>query len=581
MYVRSYCRCTSWAESYRLGCLAFMFWLSGGCASPEQPEVPVLFEDVSETAGLGAFRHETGASGQKWMPETYGSGAGFVDLDRDDWVDILLVNGRPLSGNNYLPPLVVYRNNQDGTFSDVTESIGIHNATGYGFGLAAADFDNDGDNDVFISTLGRNLFFQNDDGRLIERAQEVGLGDTEEWSTAAVFFDADRDGWADLYVGNYVPWTPETDLFCTSDGTTKDYCMPHQYEGQPGRFYQNTGMGTFVERTTEAGFGESSGKTLGAVSFDYNRDGWPDLVVANDTRRNLLYKNRGDGAFDEVGIASGIAYDRNGKARAGMGVSVGSLDDSGEPAVVIGNFSDEMAGVFRHMGHGVFVDRGAASGVGMPSLPTLTFGLLLFDVELDGDLDVLLANGHILEQVEKLQDGVTYRQRPQLFLNDGAGKFSEVDPSLSGVLSESLVARGAAYADYDRDGDLDVLIVENGGSAHLWRNTTDPYESDDVQSVTLRLTNSVGNSNALGASVSLIVEGLPVQQRFISTGGSYLSQSELSPIFGIGNHSGIDTLRIAWPSGQIEEHYNVKADRELYISECRTPSAECRLVSDN
>ena len=546
----------------------------GGCVSGDEPpafQAPktlrnaLAFTDVTTEAGLGGFRHETGAFGQKWMPETLGAGGGFIDYDGDGWLDVLLVGGGTWRSQRQLriPALRLYRNLGNGTFTDVTEATGLNTVHTYGFGVTAADYDNDGDVDVFLTTLAQNVMLRNDGGRFTDVSRTAGLADQAAWSTAALFFDADRDGWLDLYVGNYVDWSPEEDLFCTSDGTTKAYCTPHQYEGVPGRFYHNNGDGTFSDWTRRTRMDAGAGKTLGAAEFDADRDGWPDLVVANDTERNLLFRNRGDGTFEEVGVPSGVAYDANGRARAGMGIDVGVVDASGQPTIFVGNFSDEMVGVFQRRASGLFVDRGPASGIGVASLPTLTFGLLLFDADLDADLDLLLANGHIIEDIGEIQAHISYRQ-PQLFLNDGNGIFTLA----SDVFTEALVARGAAYGDYDRDGDLDVLLTENGGPAHLLRNELLSPGYAPAHYLRVRLDGPDGRRNGMGARVEAIVGGRK-QERWVRTGGTYLSQSETVVTFGLGTATSVDTLRVVWPGGHEAVMTAVPADQEVHPVEGR------------
>lgn len=521
------------------------------------------FTDVTHSAGLGNFQHVTGAFGKTWFPETMGAGCGFFDYDRDGWPDIILVRGGTWADNDTTPVLALYQNKGDGHFVEVTGKAGLGEARGYGLGVAIGDYDNDGDDDVFLTTVGRNQLFQNNGGRFSEVAQAAGLAGEEVWSTSAIFFDADKDGWLDLYVGNYVKWSPEIDIWCTIDGKTKSYCTPELYTGINSRFYHNNGDGTFSDWTARAGFAGGPGKTLGVSEFDFNRDGWPDLVVANDTQRNELYVNNGDGTFAEKGILSGIAYDENGRARAGMGIDVGVVDNTGEESVFVGNFSKEMIGVYRHAGGGLFVDRAAASKVGRISLLTLTFGLMLLDIDLDGDLDLFAANGHVVHEIEQTQDGVKFRQPPHLFLNDGEGYFTDAAPEIGGVLAAPLVARGAACADYDRDGDLDILVTENGGPAHLWRN-----ESAGAGKHYLRVTVEGNTSNRNGYGVQLIAAaGGRRMYRRIRSGSSFMSQSEAAATFGLGAAAEVDTLFVQWPSGKVERLTSIKADREIKLFE--------------
>ena len=551
-----------------LGGFALIWVLAvAGCTSEEPTSISeaesvrtqIIFTDVTAEAGLGDFRHVTGAFGQKWFPETMGAGAGFLDYDNDGLQDLMLVTGGVFDETPADAPdaLRLFQNNGAGGFIDVTAQAGLGRLKAYAFGITAADYDNDGDTDVFVTTLFRNLFLRNEGGYFIEVAELVGLGSTLEWSSAAVFFDSNRDGWLDLYVGNYVEWSPEKDIWCSRVGETKAYCTPELYEGIAGRFYLNQRDGTFAE--VQTGFGDLPGKTLGAVSLDYNRDGWPDLVVANDTQRDLLFENQQDGTFVEKGMLSGIAFDENGRARAGMGIEAGVVDDTGEETVFVGHFSGEMVGVYRHSRSGFFADRAAVSQIGRPSLRTLAFGVVLLDADLDADLDLLTANGHITEDIGEVEEGITYRQRAQLYLNLGAGRFEEAPAQ--GVLAEFLLARGAAWADYDQDGDADVLITENGGPPRLWRNDT---EGGSFLQVRLRGTES--NRDGLGTRV-VVIAGQNRQERYVRAGASYLSQSQQAPLFGLGAATVVDTLRVHWISGRVTELGPLTVNQVIEIDE--------------
>ncbi len=545
----------------------------------ETPPDAIPFAHVTESAGLGSFLHVTGAFGETWFPETMGGGAGFLDYDGDGWQDLVLVGGGTWPGRDDPPAraLWLYRNEgnpgspdqvrgglspgQAPTFRDVTAEVGLADLRAYGLGVAIADYDNDGDPDIFLTTLERNLLLRNDLAGQARAFTEVGraagLGDVAEWSTSALFFDADRDGHADLYVGNYVEWSPEKDIWCTIDGQVKAYCTPQLYLGIPGRFYHNNGDGTFTEQTAQAGFADAPGKTLGVAEWDFNRDGWPDLVVANDTQRDLLYLNTGKGTFTEQGVVSGLAFDENGRARAGMGIDVGVVDSAGQPSVVVGHFTNEMVGLYRQIAPALFVDRAAEAQVGRPSLPTLTFGLCLFDADLDGDMDLFLVNGHISQDAERVQEGVTYRQHPQLFVNVGDGRFAEQTPPPAAPI----VGRAVATADYDRDGDVDLLVTENGGPVHLLRN-----DRQGGNALRVRLEGRHGNRDALGAHVTAVVGGRRMQQR-VRTGSSFLSTSEKALTFGLGTATQVDTLTVQWPGGRMEHYTNLPAAHEVRIDE--------------
>ncbi len=562
--------------------------------SVSSPGSIFAFTDVTETAGLEAFRHVTGAFGKRWFPESMGSGCGFVDYDGDGWQDILLVGGGTWpehSGREEVPvdALRLFRNNGDGSFTDVTAEVGLAGIHAYGIGVTAADYDNDGDQDLYLTTLGHNLLFRNERSEVtqasdvdetgarafVEVGRQAGVDGGSRWSTSALFFDADRDGHVDLYVGNYVDWSPENDLVCMLEGMIRSYCTPEMYEGVPSRFFHNNGDGTFSDWTEQAGFLPAPGKTLGVAEYDVNGDGWPDLVVANDTHRDLFYLNNGDGTFSEQGALSGMAYDQNGKARAGMGIDIGVVDKSGEPTLFVGNFSKEMISVFRHTADGLFVDRAAISQIGRPSLLTLTFGLFLFDVDLDGDLDLYTANGHVQPEIEQTQEGIRYAQASHVFLNQGDGIFEDVVPTLGGALARPIVGRCAAYADVDRDGDLDVLLTENGGPAHLLRN-----DLRAGHSLRVKLEGRASNRDGLSSRVVAHV-GEQNMERFVRTGSSFLAVSEKEVTFGPGSVDRVDELIVYWPSGQIDRHEGLPAGAEVVITEgADAPAVQLRDRAD-
>lgn len=375
-----------------------------------------------------------------------------------------------------------------------------------------------------------------------------------------MFFDADVDGDLDLFVGGYIEWPPEEIPWCTTDGTTKGFCPPTKYEGIESRFYRNMGDGTFVEATAEAGLDVGPGRTFGVAEMDFNDDGRPDIMVANDMSRNLLFVNEGNGQFDEWGNAAGVAYGPNGLARAGMGVDVGVVDRTGRETVFVANFSEESVGVFHHAGGGLFLERSESSGLRSATWRTLSFGLFLFDADLDGALDLFAANGHVQPDVDSLDSGITYRQSPQLLRNQGGGAFSELG---AGDLTRTpMVARGAAYGDYDRDGDLDVLVVENGGPAHLFRNDL----SAAHHYLRVDLNGRQSNRQGIGATVTAHVNGHRLVRR-VHTGSSYLSHSQIDPTFGLGPWDTVDSLVVEWPAGHVDRLGPVEADRTIRITE--------------
>lgn len=533
----------------------------------EKPDAPpslsLRFKEVTTEAGLGEFRHETGAFGEKWIPESMGSGCGFIDYNGDSWQDILLVAGGefPESGREPIPALWLYRNNRDGTFTQVSRETGLADVIAYGLGMAVGDYDNDGDEDLYFSTLWEDMLFRNDGGVFTDVSEESGVGHASFWSSSAIFFDADRDGWLDLYVGAYIEWSPETDLWCTSTGKTKDYCTPELYPGIPGRYYHNNGDGTFTDKSAEAGFIPSPGINLGVAELDFNRDSWPDLLVSNDTKPDQLYRNNGDGTFKEVGAMSGIAYDEDGRARAGMGVDVGVIDDTGEETIFVANFAKEMIGIFRHIGNGIFIDRSAASKIGLSSLMVLTFSIVLIDADLDGDLDLFAANGHVQPDIEATEDGIPYAQAARMFMNQGNGIFQDIAAQTGDDLVRPIVARSAAYADYDRDGDIDLLVAENAGPAHLYRN--DLQEGHFLR-VSLKGTKS--NRNGIGSQVIALLNGKRMYRR-VRSGSSYLASHERTAIFGLGDATHVDSLWVHWSSGEISRFGRIEGDREVLLVE--------------
>ncbi len=546
--------------------------LVGGCDRRERVEAvapaqataapqPVAFTDVASEVGLGSFRHENGSEDRFWFPEQMGAGGGFVDYDGDGWYDVVLVGGGRLSptGPADVRAVRLFRNNRDGTFSETTEEMGLADARAYGTGIAAADYDNDGDPDIYLTAFGENLLFRNDGDRFTEVGRAAGVALPEAWSSSALFLDADRDGYPDLYVPGYARWSLETDLDCHRSSGRADYCPPATYPSEKSYYYHNNGDGTFTEQSAQVGLADAPGKALAVAEWDFNQDGWADIVVVNDGQPDLLYINDGDGTFTEKGTVSGIAFGEHGEARAGMGVDVGVVDSTGLPSIFVGNFSSEMIGVYRHMQSGWFVDRAAASRIGGTSLMTLAFGVLLFDADLDSDLDLYVANGHVyLDPI----DGSEYRQPPHLFINQGDGTFADIADSIGGALVQPMVARGVAAADYDRDGDVDLLVTENDGPAHLLRN-----DSQRGNVLRVRLEGRPPNRDALGAQVTAFVGEATPQLRRVRTGSGYLSQSEIVLTFGLGEAAQVDSLVVQWPDGHVTRHLDVAAGHEIHLVE--------------
>jgi enediyne biosynthesis protein E4 len=521
------------------------------------------FADVTQLAGI-QFQHNSGAFGGKLLPETLGSGCVFLDYDADSWQDILLINGMDWPGHQRqrsTPRL--YKNNRNGTFSDVTKSAGL-DIEMYGMGVAVGDYNNDGFPDVLITCIGQNRLFRNTGkGTFLEVTRASGLSGRQAFSTSALWFDYDRDGLLDLFVCNYVRWSPEHDVFCSLDGKHKSYCTPEAYRGDTCWLFHNRGDGTFEDVTATCGVFDSSSKSLGVAMLDYDQDGWPDLLVANDTQPNKLYQNLRNGKFKDVAVEAGLAFSIEGKARAGMGLDVADFENSGKSGIAITNFDNEMIGLYRAVRAGTYDDISIAAGIGLPSKNSLGFGCSFLDVDLDGSLDLIVANGHIEETVRNIRGNVGYAQPPHLFLNQG-GKFQDVAANANGGFAQPKVGRGLAYGDFDRDGDLDILLTTNSGPAYLYRND----QLGGHRSIRFRLTGTKSNRDAIGAVVRVFYNGLS-QSQMVKTGSSYLSQSELPLTFGLGQHDRIDRVQIVWPSGEKEEFKDLLAGKGYQCKETK------------
>jgi enediyne biosynthesis protein E4 len=535
----------------------------------------VRFEERAEAMGIG-FVHVNGAQGKKWMPETMGGGVAVLDFDADGRPDLLFASGSYWPGDprraSHRSSLSLYRNERnDGSglprFRDATREAGLE-AVFYGMGAAVGDYDNDGDDDVYVTGLGANRLYRNRSGRFEELAARAGVRDSG-WGTSAAFFDYDADGFLDLFVCRYVDWSPEKDLWCTLDGSSKSYCTPERYPGIASHLYRNRGDGTFEDVTKQSGVWNENQKALGVATHDFDGDGRIDFVVANDTAPNNLYRNRGDGTFEDVGVPAGVAVDDAGRSRGAMGVAWGDSKNGPGATLAIGNFSNELKSLYWTDTGEVFLDESPRSGVGPTSFLSLTFGLFFFDADLDGRTDLLLANGHVEPTVQAVQKNVTYRQPAILYWNAGEGRFAPLG-ARAGDLERPLVARGAAYADLDGDGDLDVVLVENGGPARVLVNRLD----QPGRSVRVKLVGS-GRSNrdAVGARVTARIGRRTLTQE-ISGGQSYLSAPEKTLTFGLGGAAKIDSLEIRWPDGARETHRDIPGGTNLSLEEGKPAAAE-------
>ena len=529
-------------------------------AAATLPVAAVHFTDVTQQAGI-RFVHNSGRAGKKFLPETLGAGGAFFDADGDGWLDVLLINSKDWAPRGRKSYCALYHNNHNGTFTDVTAASGL-NIEMYGMGVAIGDFDNDGRDDAYITALeGDRLFHNEGNGKFKDVTAASGIRNAN-FSTSAAWLDYDRDGKLDLFVANYVQWTAKGDLWCSLDGATKSYCTPESYKGTSCKLYRGLGGGKFEDVTEKAGVAEPTSKSLGITVFDYNNDGWPDIFVANDTQPNKLYRNNHNGTFTEEGMAAGVAFGEDGVARGAMGTDAGDYDRSGRPHLLVGNFSNQMIGLYHNEGTGLFVDEAPSSTVGRASLLSLAFGVFFFDYDLDGWPDIFAANGHIEEEIGRVQPKVQYREPPLLFRNLGKRRFENVTASMGPAFARAMVARGAAYGDYDHDGDLDILITTNHGAAYLLRNDG----GNRNNWVSLRLVGTKSNRDGIGAKV-YVESASGKQWDMVHSGGSYCSQSDLALTFGLAQDRGVKGIDIEWPSGTKQHVAEVAANQFITIEE--------------
>ncbi len=546
----------------RRACLGTSYFLCLLFLSPVGAQPNAQFVDVTALTGI-TFDHHSGATGNKYLPETLGAGTVMLDVDGDSWQDLLFVNSTdlPLTEKSETTA-ALYRNNGNGTFTNITTNSGLDIPI-YGIGGTAADYDNDGHTDIYLTAVGPNHLFRGQgDGTFVDVTTEAGVGD-DRFSTSALWFDYDNDGAVDLFVGNYVDWNIDNDLFCSLDGERKSYCTPESYSGQRPTLYRNLGDGTFADVTAIAGLDDPSLKTLGVTMFDHDNDGWIDLFVANDTEPDRLYHNQRNGTFEDIGVIAGVAFSETGIARAGMGVDAADYDRSGRPSLMVGHFANEMIALYHNEGNSLFIDEAPRSAIGRSSLLTLAFGCFFFDYDLDGQLDIFVTNGHVADDVERVQSRVTYAQPPHLFRNRGNGEFEEIVPDPNGVLARPLVGRGAAYGDLDNDGDLDIVVTTNDGPAQIIRNDV-PRRGNVLR---VQLIGTASNRDGIGARVEIKLKDESTIWRLVKTGSSYASQSERPITFGLAKTVVVNSLRVTWPSGQTDVVADVVANQSITVRE--------------
>lgn len=538
---------------------------SAVASSPARPAGPIEFRDMTKQAGI-LFKHNSGAFGKKYLPETMGSGVCVLDYDNDGWQDILFVNSMDWPGHKGAAKSypALYHNNKNGTFTDVTREAGLATES-YGLGCAVADYDNDGFEDIYITTVGSNHLFHNlGNGKFADVTVKAGVADPG-FSTSAVWFDYDNDGKLDLFVTHYIDWSIAKDQYCTLDNKNKSYCTPQTYKGESSTLFHNRGDGTFENVTKRAGLYDPTGKSLGVAMLDYDNDGWMDLFVANDTEPNKLYHNNHNGTFTDVAVQVGVAFSESGRVRAGMGVDAGDYDGSGWQSLVIGNFTNESMSLYRNDGSGLFVDEEISSGIRQMSLQALTFGCFFFDYDLDGRLDIFAANGHVSDDISVVQPTLKYAQPAILFHNSGNRKFEDASAKVGPAMQQPVVGRGAAYLDYDNDGDLDLVITANNGPARLLRNEN----GNQNDMLRVKLVGTRSNRDGIGARVTVTTSSGTRLFRMVKTGSSYASQSELPLTFGLGTPQAGRTvgLEIVWPSGQKDSLSKIGANQFITVKE--------------
>ena len=524
-------------------------------------EVEAVFIEVAAAAGID-FKHVNGASGRYYYMETYGSGAVFLDYDSDGYQDLYLINSAPLPGytGDQHPVNALYQNLRDGNFAAVTQQAGVAD-TSYGMGGCVGDYNNDGHPDLYITNFGPNVLFHNNGNKTFTDMTESSRVGNPGLSTSAAFADIDNDGDLDLYVANNANVSLEDDGGCFQDKVPV-YCAPTAYEGASGALYSNNGDGTFSDITRPAGIYTSSGRQLGVVFGDYDDDGDADLYIANDMTANFLYRNDGQAHFSEVGLLSGVALNEAARPEAGMGTDFGDWDNDGDLDLIVCNFQWESCRLYQNEGSSSFADMTAASGLVAPTLATLTFGTVFFDYDNDSDLDLYLANGHVHPEVQKFDPSTTYAQQDQLFRNNGNGSYTDISAPTSTVITPARVGRGAAVADYDNDGDLDLIVTNNNQRPMLLRNDS----NQNNHWISIKLIGTLSNRDGIGAKIEVIT-GTRVLTREVRSASSYLSQDDLRVHFGLGQQPTLNRLTIRWPSNIVQTLNNVAIDQILIVEE--------------
>ena len=526
-------------------------------------QTPLQFVDVTEAAGI-TFKHVNGESGRLYYLETMGSGAAFLDYDNDGDLDLYIVNSAVLPGFVAdTPPMnVLYRNDGARGFTDVTSEAGVGHP-GYGMGCGTADYDNDGDPDLYVTNFGENVLYRNNgDGTFTDVTVYAGVDDRDRWSSSCAFVDYDQDGNLDLYVVNYLDYDIVEDGKWYDTNGKRIFSNPRVYKGVSDTLYSNNGDGTFTDVTQRAGVYNDTGKGLGVTCGDYDNDGHIDIYVANDTTPNFLYRNMGDGTFMDLGVITGVAYNEDGVAEGGMGVDFGDYDNDGSLDIFVTNFSHETNTLYRNSSSDIFIDATYIAHLGDPSFLKLGFGTKFFDADNDGDLDLFVANGHVYSTVESQSDTLEYAQTNQLFLNIGESSFLDVSERGGAYFSRKRVSRGTAFGDYDNDGDTDIFVVNLNQKAVLLRNNG----GNGNNWLKIKTVGVKSNRDGIGARIKVVTRSR-TQIREVQAGSSYLSGHDLRLIFGLGTDTEATEVKITWPSGLEQTLAEVEANSFLIITE--------------
>jgi enediyne biosynthesis protein E4 len=527
--------------------------------------IPVTFRDIAPSAGI-TFRHDNAASPEKFLIETMGSGCGWIDYDQDGLLDLYLVNGA--ATHVYAPKQAVrsalYHNNGDGTFTDVTSKAGVGAEGLFGMGCAVGDYDNDGFPDLFVVGYGRCILYHNNrDGTFTDVTARAGVENSGLWASSAAWFDYDNDGRLDLVIANYVDWSPDRNFYCGDRGPgMRSYCHPDDFHGQTPKLYHNNGDGTFTDVSKSSGVGLKVGNGLGVVTFDYDNDGWQDIFIANDHMPNFLFHNNRDGTFTEVGYLAGVAVSTDGQFEAGMGTDAADVTGNGRMDVAVTHLDMQLARFYQNLGGGSFDDATLRSKIGYATYHMSGFGTRFMDYDNDGALDLFIANGHVLDNVQRYHADVQYAEPKQMFRNTGHGIFEDVSKQLGPDFELPRVSRGAAIGDFDNDGDLDILVNNNGQPPQLLRN--DGGNSNHWLEIFLIGTKS--NRDGVGARVK-VSAGSRVLYDQRKGGMSYQSAQDPRLHFGLGQNTSVDAIEILWPSGSVTKLSNIKSDQILAIKE--------------